>query len=321
MRFTRIAVASAICLVLVPVSESAHAAFPGSDGRIIYGSVNLAVRPRNRSRILSIAPDGTGRRAISPPFRRDSEFPSWSADGSMVAYVRHMPTPGVGLGGPNDPETLVTANVDGSGAKAILPYVRQGLRRIAASPAWSPDDSQIAFCAYLHFNVARIYVVNSDGTGLRKLTVGPYNDCDPSWSPDGTSIAVDSSSGGIRGTSEVVLLDATTGARTDLVHGAFPDWSPDGTHLVLARSVGRTSDLFTVRTDGSGLTNITRTPNAFELSPSYSPSGAFVVYAASNFFHQGPEDLWIRSSDGSGNPRRLLHTPHRDEYSPHWQPV
>src|SRR5256885_445293 len=33
-----------------------------------------------------------------------------------------------------------------------------------------------------------VYVINADGTGLRRLITNPGDDFDPSWSPDGTRI-------------------------------------------------------------------------------------------------------------------------------------
>ncbi len=33
-----------------------------------------------------------------------------------------------------------------------------------------------------------LYVIGTDGSGLRRLTNGPADDAMPSWSPDGTRI-------------------------------------------------------------------------------------------------------------------------------------
>ena len=59
-------------------------------------------------------------------------------------------------------------------------------------PAWSPDGNRIAF---MHpgdgkLNVAQIFVVNADGSDLRRLTREPdgerNSESDPAWSPDGS---------------------------------------------------------------------------------------------------------------------------------------
>jgi dipeptidyl aminopeptidase/acylaminoacyl peptidase len=49
---------------------------------------------------------------------------------------------------------------------------------------WSPDGTTIAFC-----RDDGIYVVDVDGTDVRKLTHASGYFLDPSWSPDGTAIA------------------------------------------------------------------------------------------------------------------------------------
>jgi hypothetical protein len=63
----------------------------------------------------------------------------------------------------------------------------------AATPAWSPDGRQIAFCRFvLAENVSgNLWIVNVDGSGLRQLTNGAPNQlvCQPCFSPDGRRIA------------------------------------------------------------------------------------------------------------------------------------
>lgn len=304
----------------VPTTNAFGRAFPGSDGKIVYESHNYQAGGRNgRSRIFTIDADGSHRRAITRPFW-DSGAPAWSADGAKVAFVRQRPA---SPSAPTGEQALLSADADGSNVTTVLPYRRTGVRRIGASPAWSPDGSQIAFCASRHFGDPRIFVVNSDGSNLRKLTVGAHNDCDPSWSPDGSSIVVDSYPPSVKfGVAPIVTLDPTDGTRTVIVGDGFnlyPDFSPDGTHLVFARGHGRSSDLFTVRTDGSELTNITKTPKREEIMPAYAPSGSEIVFAAYSARSSG--DLWILASDGTGPKRRVTDTPHRDDYYPHWQPI
>jgi hypothetical protein len=55
-------------------------------------------------------------------------------------------------------------------------------------------------------------------------------------------------------------------------------WSPDGHRLALsALADGQQSDIFVVNADGSGLTNITKTPVA-ESFPAWSPSGQRIAF-------------------------------------------
>ena len=51
-----------------------------------------------------------------------------------------------------------------------------------------PKDNPISFLSY-PVGQRDIYVVGIDGTGLRRISVGPNDDVDPVWSPDGKSVA------------------------------------------------------------------------------------------------------------------------------------
>ena len=55
-------------------------------------------------------------------------------------------------------------------------------------PAWSPDGARLAFTSNRDGN-SEIYVINRDGSGLRRLTNHPAIDVTPTWSPTGKQIA------------------------------------------------------------------------------------------------------------------------------------
>ena len=59
-------------------------------------------------------------------------------------------------------------------------------------PHWSPDGRQIAFLGSPDGKPARIYLVPFEGGAPRQVSNGESGkdgDCDPSWSPDGASLA------------------------------------------------------------------------------------------------------------------------------------
>jgi Tol biopolymer transport system component len=90
-------------------------------------------------------------------------FPDWSPDGRWIAFARRNNS---------GPTRLYLIHPAGSVLRRLTAHV--GTR-----PRWSPDGKRIAF-----FDANGIFVLNADGTGLRKVTAG----WDPAWSPDGSQI-------------------------------------------------------------------------------------------------------------------------------------
>ena len=77
-----------------------------------------------------------------------------------------------------DGRTLI---IDLQGSLWTLPAAGGAARRIsdeyldARQPAWAPDGTRVAFQGYSD-GVWHIYVANADGSGLRAITSGPFDD-------------------------------------------------------------------------------------------------------------------------------------------------
>ena len=104
-------------------------------------------------------------------------------------------------------------------------------------PAFSPDGTQIAFCSARSGDMSRIWVVRADGSEPRQLTgdmQGGQNE--PSWSPDGRTLAFVS----IAGQDHIWTIDVE-GAnlrRVTTEAGDYhkPSWSRDGASIYVSKS-------------------------------------------------------------------------------------
>jgi Tol biopolymer transport system component len=101
--------------------------------------------------------------------------PTWSPDGSRIAYVRELddPRPSGPCGDHYvSPESVyLTANFeiyserDGSNERRLTRNREDDL-----TPAWSPDGGRIAFASTRDCHGAEIYVMNADGSAVRRVT-------------------------------------------------------------------------------------------------------------------------------------------------------
>src|SRR5262249_13265216 len=108
--------------------------------------------------------------------------PAWSPDGSQLAFIRNNPSTRF--------TSLFVIATDGSGERQLPCPVA------ASEPAWSPDGRQIAFHGAVRGHPASWGIVRADPGGKRcrlwfaddpAFDGSNYN---PSWSPDGTKIAL-----------------------------------------------------------------------------------------------------------------------------------
>ncbi|MET7697563.1 cell wall-binding repeat-containing protein [Streptomyces sp. NPDC005485] len=247
------------------------AGWPATDGRLLY----------NEGGSLSyINPDGTK----SAQFYETGNQAAWSADGSQIAYV-----------GSTDGRlrTKTYAQESISGNDIVMP----------AGSGWHPTHptfwyggGDIVFTAGGRLRVA---VANS-ALAPKTLFGSDVDGCDSkaSGAVNGKLAFVRTgTSCSTTGTPAVWVYNGPTKAFTKVAANADdPSMSPDGQSLVFTRTVAGHKQLFTVKLDGTGLTQVTTDP-ADHNRPAWSPKGDRIAY--DTYFTGSPDtgpsgsQLWI----------------------------
>jgi TolB protein len=214
-----------------------------------------------------------------------NEQPSFSPDGRRIVFAMSDPWQGIASG-------IYTMRAsDGGDLREVIGTPQSGA--YVLYPRFSPDGSRIAFAAVQFFEWdhrgaaqgnGAIYVVNADGTGLRRLTPwGFLLDYVVEWSPDGNQLVMQSSwRQGNRPSLSIVnadgsdlhrLTDEAPLAPGQPFQASFsPTWSPDGSLIMFDCAPGELSfwDFCTIRPDGTGRTLVRSTPE-FEHRPAWQP--------------------------------------------------
>ena len=218
--------------------------------------------------IYVINADGTGEQRLA-----DGDRGSWSPDGRKILFRRAI-DPSRRLLGRSQ---LYLMNADGSGQRALTPAWPMPAWQMSTGLGWSPDGRKIVFSA-LHNGNQDVYVIDADGTGLRRLTRDPDADAIPVWSPDGRKIAFVEGPqlGGAAGYGphELWVMNADGSGKRKLTgREVGPDtpvsWAPDS--RTLAYSGMPRGEIYVVNADGRGRRNLTRSPS-FDSDPVWSPA-------------------------------------------------
>jgi len=108
------------------------------------------------------------------------------------------------------------------------------------SAAVSPDGRQVAMILSENGRSPDLYVANSDGTGLKRLTSTPTDDSSPCWSPDGRWICFATKIGARRTLAKVPASggDLQRISTSGVVNPSEPVWSPDGKWIAFTAQMG-----------------------------------------------------------------------------------
>ena len=250
-------------------SPSAETGYPIADGEpwILVGAEFGAIL---------IKPDGTGRHTILNDIAVSVVTPRWSNDGRQILFE----------GNGDRGSQLWAANADGTGAHALMPTpdgCPNSTCTEGVQPTWSPDGRSIAYVAPTHvegaFSKTALVVLDvATGTTTELYSTDQASLGRPTWSPDSRSIAFEIDR--YEGIPEVTTLVSSSIAVIDVADrtpreitdpsmlAGYPFWHPTSDVIVFRtnRFVPETqklqdpnaaSDLYTIRPDGTGLTQVT----------------------------------------------------------------
>ncbi len=201
--------------------------------------------------------DGTNQHQLLAETTFSENRPSFSPDGSKVAFGRCDLTIG-----DQDTCAIYTVSLDGGTLQAITAFHEDTTAR---SPMYSPDGETIAFILS-NDTVAGFlgvtYLIQSDGSNMRRITDPDPCLIRPDWSPDGTKITTFAHFCNPQPETIAVMNADGTGLRflTDngldyfnAPHDHNPAFSPDGTMIVFERDSPdlSTSAIYIMKADGS----------------------------------------------------------------------
>jgi TolB protein len=208
-----------------------------SDAQGFSDLVRMEPRAEAEPLRLQTAPEGNFEPSVAP-------------DGKQMAFVSSRD---------GDPEIYVMDL--GSGATRRLTI----FHKEDWGPQWSPDGRFIAFLSSREGR-ARVFVVRPDGTDTHAVSgsADTGEERDIAWSPDGKALVFVGRSA--RGEARIWKVTMDAGAPVALTDGASKDdqpaWSPDGKYLAYVSQKAGNAELFLMRADGSGKTQLTRAPGA-----------------------------------------------------------
>jgi len=207
----------------------------------------------------------------------------------------------------------------------------------------SRHDTTLTSPAWL--TASEIFIMNADGTKVRRLTQNTFADGFPALSPNGRRIVFESnrlrkSTDPINWASLFVINTDGTG-ETALVTGNSASWSADNKHIAFHASASGTgkpitllpgaaaidSDIFILDVDDflrnkTPAKNITNNPDAVDDDPDWSSDGKTIVFTSHSTSddQNAPTSAEIYTIDASGRKLKRLTNNVEEERAPDWSP-
>jgi len=231
--------------------------------RIAYISV-LGHLPTKTYRLIVADADGENPHVVMQS-NEPLMSPAWSPDGQSLAYV----------------------SFEGRLPTVYMQILKTGERRLVSAragvnqaPAWSPDGKKMALTLSTRDGNLDIYVLDLATQALSRITDDPGIDTEPQWSKDGQSLYFTSDRAG---GPQIYRIGIAAGARPQRLtfqgsYNARPRLSPDESQLAFVTQEDGAYRIATMDLH-SGNTVQVLSKGRFDVSPSFAPNGAVIIYA------------------------------------------
>ncbi len=284
------------------VSEQAH----GQQWKIAFES-----GPDRDTDIYLVNPDGSDLQRLTKG--KNAWESDWSPDRTKILFTSTL------HGGEME---VYVMDADGSNVHRLTHTPGEGTSSWAAD--WSPDGKQIAFTSNRDgspegYDGYDVYVMDADGSNIRRLTREDGADGSSAWSPDGRTLAFMSSRDD-KSRSEIYVMTVDGSKAWRLTHdkrqAGRPAWSPDGERITFQSTRtnrkqaydGAEFEIYVMDADGANIQRLTHRPNA-DGHPDWSPDGTkivFTVYGDQEATGNSDEHgiIYVMDADGT-NVQRL----------------
>ncbi len=164
-----------------------------------------------------------------------------------------------------------------------------------------------------------LYLIDLEGTQIRRLTDDPEYDNDPALSPDGGQVVWRSRRSGL---DELWVMDLASGVRRQLTH--YPDddpareeygyhagpprWEASRNLITFSSKREGCHSLYSIRPDGSGLERLTGEHD--QIYHSWSPDGRYLAFDGTD--GEGNYDIYLRDME-TGTTTRLTDSPKMEQ--------
>jgi len=268
------------------------------------------------STVISALPDSVSLRrlTICPEHCGNSMYPTWSPDGSEIAFHANW------FGDHRNDIYRIPA----TGGTPFW-VTRLDWRFDNTFPSWSPDGEKIALASGPPQGEGRqeLWVLNAvDGSQRTKLA-SPDGDVKRStWSPDGSKIAY-----GVLihmydpAIWHVLVIPSAGGTPVNLTgsqwntYNGNPAWSPDGTQIAFDSDRSGNQEIWVMPAEGGEAIQLTHTEPGYSMYPSWSPDADRIAFCSSR---TGNTEIWVMSATGE-NLTQLTFDPTSD-ITPAWSP-
>jgi TolB protein len=266
------------------------------------------VSDRNRERVVGTVEnrdvkevyiadyDGSNQRRITVG-RQLNVSPTWSPDARAIAYTSWR----TGF-----PDIFISRIYEGT-----MSNPAKGTANAHNSlPMFSPDGTRLAFMSNRDGN-NEIYIINVDGSGLRRLTNHPNIDATPTWSPSGTQLAFTSDRGGTP-SIYIVGVDGLGLRRVTFENSDRATWSPaPRNEIAFTARTGPGYDIKVLELATEQIRQLTFGEGTNE-APAWSPNGRHLAFWSTR---AGRAQIFTVDYDGK-NVRQL--TRDGNNQQPHW---